>query len=265
MAPKVVFFHENPRPDLWNDGMAEALRLLAKKVDLTVVNLLNQDTNDTFDFAFGIGGFNSLVDKRLAIWNGKKGLYVAGCVAPIPDHVYSYDVLFYESDWVKDNYLGKVCDLVESIKCFGGVNTNVYKPQNLPKTIDYLGIGALSFWKRWEKMADKVGIRLVVGEYQLGNEQESLGIARSLLKSGAGVLPLQSAETLASLINQSKCVYIPCNTVGGGERAICEARMCGVPVEIEPDNPKLQEYVDWNPIPDQYYCLNQWMEYLKKL
>lgn len=266
MAPRVVFFHEHPRPEMWQDGMAESLKLLAKDVDLTVIDLINQDTNEEFDFAFGIGGFNSIVDKKLANWKGKKGLYVAGCVAPIPSHVYLYDVLFYESDWVKQNYLNGVDEnLVEMVKCQGGVNTTIYKPMNLPKIIDYIGIGALASWKRWEKMVNKTGVRLVVGEYQAGNEQESLGIARYLIANGIAFMPLQSATTLAYLINLSKCVYIPASTTGGGERAVCEARACGVPVEIEPDNPKLQEYIDWQPLPDQNYCHQQFLEGINRI
>jgi len=257
----VVFFHEHPREELWNDGMAATLRLLAKEVELTVINLYKgQDTDKTFDFAFGIGGFGSIVDKRLANYKGRKGLYVAGCVATIPAHVYDYDVLFYENDWVLKNYLNGVANSINMIKCFSGVNTEVYKPNGATKVIDYLGVGALASWKRWEKMKDKKGVRLVIGEYQLNNQAESLAIAKDLLADGIGVLPLQSAETLCEFLNMSKTLYIPASTVGGGERAVCEALACGLDVEVENDNPKLQEYLTWLPLPDQHYCLKQFLK-----
>ena len=36
-------------------------------------------------------------------------------------------------------------------------------------------------------------------------------------------------------------MYIPSTVQGGGERAVLEAKACGVVVRVEEDNPKLKE------------------------
>lgn len=49
---------------------------------------------------------------------------------------------------------------------------------------------------------------------------------------------------------------MPDDVLGGGERAILEARSLGVEVEIESDNPKLAELLD-SPIYDHLYYAAQ--------
>lgn len=56
---------------------------------------------------------------------------------------------------------------------------------------------------------------------------------------------------LAQLYRESRLVYFPMSEVGGGERAVLEARACGCNVEIAPDNAKLQSLADLHPIPNQ--------------
>jgi len=56
--------------------------------------------------------------------------------------------------------------------------------------------------------------------------------------------------------NRAKIVYIPANIIGGGERAVLEARACGCKVEVEPDNPKLQELLNC-PLWDTNYYTDQ--------
>ena len=58
------------------------------------------------------------------------------------------------------------------------------------------------------------------------------------------------------IYNLSKNVYIPANIIGGGERAVLEARACNIPVEVEDDNPKLKELL-YSPILDHHYYARQ--------
>jgi hypothetical protein len=61
----------------------------------------------------------------------------------------------------------------------------------------------------------------------------------------------------ASLADQTaKAVYVPDDVLGGGERAVLEARSLGVDVVIEEDNPKLAELLD-SPIYDHAYYATQ--------
>lgn len=53
------------------------------------------------------------------------------------------------------------------------------------------------------------------------------------------VFPPLPFPELNKLYNSAHTVYVPCETVGGGERAVMEAFAAGVNVEVEQDNPKL--------------------------
>jgi len=64
------------------------------------------------------------------------------------------------------------------------------------------------------------------------------------------------AQTLNCEYNRAKTVYIPATLMGGGERAILEARSCGCKVKIEDDNPKLKELLTC-PIYDVDYYVKQ--------
>jgi hypothetical protein len=58
------------------------------------------------------------------------------------------------------------------------------------------------------------------------------------------------------MLQSSATVYVPDDYLGGGERAVLEARTLGVKVQIEPDNPKLAELVT-SPIYDHAYYAEQ--------
>jgi len=119
--------------------------------------------------------------------------------------------------------------------------------------VDYLGVGAFAKWKRWEKMLGKTGHRRVIGEYQKGNPMESEEIWQMLEMGGIYCKDMVPAKALNCEYNRAKTVYIPAEIMGGGERAVLEARACGCNVEIEPDNPKLKELLTC-PIYDiEYY------------
>jgi glycosyltransferase involved in cell wall biosynthesis len=48
-------------------------------------------------------------------------------------------------------------------------------------------------------------------------------------------------DELPTFYRQAKVVYVPSSIYGGGERVVLEAQACGCRVEVEDDNPKLQE------------------------
>jgi hypothetical protein len=228
-----------------NDGLSRAIDILGfDKYNIT-------DTIPDFtkyDFILGHGAFDSNVDELLQTLPNKKGLCIGGNVKEQGDS--KYDVMFYETRWVRDFLKLKG----ECYQAFG-INTEIHNSEDpilhRYKSIDYLSVGALALWKRHEKLAYKKGVRLVVGEMQRDNKVESLGIANNLIASGVGVMPQVRSEMLTRLYHASRTVYIPADIYGGGERAVWEAKSCGVMVEIEPDNPKLKELVD-SPVMDEF-------------
>jgi hypothetical protein len=236
------------------DGLWAALNILEEDFEIMKINIATEPLAVIAgaDFILGWGGFNSPVDKKLteSIGDIKKGLCIGGNAFPYHE---GYDVLFYETEWSK-KHLG----LPESSIHAFGINSDIYNEPNLPFPLifDYIGVGSLSYWKRWEKMADKKGMRLVVGEYQKENEQESSRIATHLLRSGVMVSNMVSPYDLSNFYHWSRTAYIPATIDGGGERAVLEARACGLKVEVENDNDKLQELLT-SPIWDEKYYASQ--------
>ena len=101
-------------------------------------------------------------------------------------------------------------------------------------------------------MKDKKGNRLVVGEYQKDNPDESGAITKHLLSYGVMVSNMVNPYDLANFYHWSRTLYMPSTVMGGGERSVLEARSCGLKVEIEDDNPKLKELLT-SPIWDEKY------------
>lgn len=239
---KLLFVYYHPKPNWWLDGLRMALRELESDWDITYFNLFSDDYPSTeFDFALGWGAFGSPADCYLQNYKGNCGLCLAGNATPVPKHHYS--VIFYETDWVLNNYLPE--SVSTNYKKAFGVNTELFSqaPIATPIVFDYLGVGSFSLWKRWDRMKSKSGIKMIVGEYQRDNKTESNSIITDLVSGGVMVSPLVHPFDLANLYHWSRTVYIPADINGGGERSIWEARSCGCEVEVESDNPKLQELV----------------------
>ena len=79
-----------------------------------------------------------------------------------------------------------------------------------------------------------------------------MGIIGDLLLGGVCVSDQVLPEKLADIYRASQVVYLPADVLGGSERSVLEARSCGVPVEIEADNPKLKELMTC-PVWDHLY------------
>lgn len=261
--PKVAFVYHHENPQIWMDGLSRALDLLEDEVQLSRINLATREVwtheLENCDFILGWGAFGSPVDKlltgegRIPTEKAKMGLCIAG-VSVDKSAAQLYDVLFYETKWYRP-YIDWHDNIVHAF----GVNTDIFFKMDLPTPIiwDYIGAGSFASWKRWERMKKKVGSKLVIGQYQIHNEEESLAIARDLIKGGVMVANEVDPFKLSLLMSCARTAYIPSSIIGGGERFLLEARACGLSVEIEPDNAKLQELLD-GPIYDHMY-------YAKKL
>lgn len=240
--PRLLFVYDHHNEKYWLDGLNSALHCLEQDFDIQWYNMakLPPEKPMDSDFILGWGGFNSRVDNFIQqIETKKKGLCIAGNAFPYSGQ--KYDVLFYETNWVRD-FLNLTSINTKIVKAFG-VNTDIFNEIDFmtPVVFDYIGVGAFATWKRWEKMKDKKGLRIVVGEYQQNNDQESGEIVKDLVKNGVMVSGMVHPLDLANLYHWSSTLYMPADIYGGGERTILEARACNLMVEIEDDNPKLQE------------------------
>ena len=276
--PKVLFIYEHEDESLWKDGLWAALELLKNEFDIYKHNLKTSSGElpihpDTADFILGWGAFGSPADKEIQSRAKvqrehyqrpyKTGLCIAGN-AMHPGGLDNYDVLFYETEWYKPQ-IEVHPNLVHAF----GVNTDIFHyvgeiikgtdayvaPQD-NYLWDYLTVGAFATWKRQSKICFKPGSKMAVGQIQKNNMRESIEIVGQLILGGCGVSDMVPPEKLANFYRASKTVYIPADINGGGERAVLEARACGVNVEVEPDNAKLQELVN-SPVWDHYYYAEQ--------
>lgn len=253
MKPKLLFVYDHKYPDKWTDGLWAALNLLDQDFEITRLNLFETDgvTGNNWSFILGWGAFGSSVDTWMQrnFIGYKKGLCIGGNSLP-PENADKYDILFCETDYVRDVYLRGIKS--KKVKAFG-INSDIFFSPDFPTPVvwDYIGVGSFSSWKRWQYMKVKKGSRLIIGEYQRGNEEESLSIVRDLVTSGIMVSDMRSAFDLSNMYQWSRTCFIPADINGGGERAVLEARACGLRVEILEDNPKLKELLTC-PIPTHH-------------
>lgn len=246
---KILFVYQHEKPEYWLDGLHEALKILEADYEIQYYNMneLPPDKPLDPDFVLGWGAFGSEVDIFVQQFQQKKGLCIAGNTNP-PKGADNYNVLFYETIWYRE----QIKFHPNIVRAFG-VNTNIYKPIETTKVFDYLGAGCLAKWKRWEKMLNKKGRRIVIGDYQRNNEAESSKIALDLIKGGVMVSDQMNPTELVEFMNMADTIYVPSDIYGGGERLVLEAQACGLNVEVEDDNPKLKELVEMEFVPNQSF------------
>ena len=255
---KILFLYSIENEDYFKDGLWAAIELLKKDFNITKHNLHNGPPPDKIahesDFLLGWGAFGSPADNYVKDHfrshpRYKKGLCIAGN-AISPQNIDAYDILFYETEW----YAPQISSHKNIIHAFG-VNTDIFKPNpDAPKLWDFLTVGAFATWKRQALICAKFGSRMAIGEIQKDNIGESVGIVGKLIISGCGVSDMVKPEVLVNFYNAARTVYIPADINGGGERAVLEARACGIPVEIEVDNFKLKELLTSSIWDQKYYA-----------
>lgn len=269
---KILFLYylEPKLENKWNDGLAIALNILGSNGNFIIKkhNLLKEKeihSINSFDFILGWGGFESPVDKKIKEIKKEigipTGLCIGGNAFPVRKDK-TYDVLFYETTW----FFNQVKWHPHALRAFG-INSEIFYEyqadecshyslrENYP-LYDYVSAGSLSNWKRHEKIINKPGNKLVIGQFQENNLKESLEIANKLILNGVAVSDQVDSWQLALIFNLSENVYVPANIIGGGERVVWEAKACGANVEIENDNPKLKSLLNES-VKDEYWYYRQ--------
>jgi len=231
------------------DGLWQALEMLKEDFKIVKKNVAKDYLGLGRDFKFVLvwGAWGSPQDKFGRTFDCKKGICIAGnVVKPIKPN--DYDVLFYETKW----YQPEIKFHKRIVHAFG-MNRREFKNLHMDRDIDYLGVGAFALWKRWDEFSKLSGYRVVVGEVQVDNMEESMSIWNRLTENGVHCQTMVTTRKLSVLYNRAKTVFIPADINGGGERAILEARACGCDIQIMPDNPKLLELLDCPMYDENYY------------
>lgn len=257
----------SPRINTWNDGFVDAIHLLNANYSISWINIevdnISEDTLNEFDFLLVKSNWNWGPDKFLREnfknLKVKKGIAISGVNIPplYKDSLY-YDVLWYETNWYK-----KLLVNHPNIYHGFGINKNalIAIPNN--PIYDYITLGAFSPIKRMELLLDVKGTVLVIGEKYESIDSEKI-IQQLMNKNNITIKPFVEYSKLSIFFSQAKTLYIPATIFGGGERAILEARHCGLQIKIEKDNPKLKELLT-SPIWDSEYYCNQLEKGIKSL
>lgn len=241
---KIVFCWQgvSGRYGQWKDGLYAAMKIIEKTHEVKYfepsdpdIESFNPDWILYWEAPVTCVGKDKANWDRIAAMPFKKALLFAGGEIQ-PMWVKDFDHLFLESQIDMDT-----CDRfgIPHSRAFG-INENIFKPQKQPKVWDGMLQATCASWKRtWLMTGTLQGKSMVCGREQ-ETDPKCFMLARD---HGALVLPEQSPESVAALLNASVCVVNTSEFWGGGQRATLEAIACGIPVIVMSDSPKNCEFI----------------------
>lgn len=274
MSLCVVFFKPAEIPFAsFDSGFVKAISLLADVFHyrITWVNLAdyatNQNTTEGHSFSlnepitidldvdkiFKRDPYDIIIVKSNWYWypdtfartylrqvNSRLILAISG-VAPPPSlpEMEVYDALLSETKW----YMSQLTAHSNVLHAFGVDTSTMIAQPSVSKLYDVLGIGNIVGYKRPELLGTDAHPDVSARKAWIGSVVDD-SLAQLLQSKGVEILQPVSPADLAKVINQARKVHIPSALEGGGERAVLEAKACGVEVEVEADNPKLQELAE---------------------
>ena len=225
----------------WKDGLWKAMQIIGKQHEVR----LFEPTGDIEGFApdwvlyweapCTYKGKDSENYKRICALPFKKALLFAGGQIE-PMWVKDFDHIFVESQIDADT-----CERLELpySKAFG-YNDDIFKPAKSPKIWKGMHHATCASWKRTWLMTEVLKEKsLVCGRYQETDPKCWMKAA----EHNALILPEQSAESIAALLNASEWLVQTSEFWGGGQRATLEAMACGTPVIAMSDSPKNCEFI----------------------
>ena len=224
--------------DFWFDGMR-----------FVYEQLLNSPLLNEFTIGYGgsIGGAikhlfkekigNKNFSRKPVVW------FYAGGPFESP-YLKMCDIIFVEDEYARDKM---ITEGYSKVYVAFGINLLVFFPikeleefpfGEPPKLWDYIYPAAFADWKNHDKWLEKVQKEkakgLAVGVFT----PPSYTILKMLWDGGVTILPIVPPKTLNWLYNYSKKLYLPVGDMGGGQRAVLEARAVGLEIEVESERLK---------------------------
>lgn len=171
-------------------------------------------------------------------------LAISGSFPPPEGELLRYDAVLFETEW----YRPFVADHPNALHAFG-IDTSIMRPGDGERDIDWLMVGRPAAFKNPQRLAEKSGVRWLLGEVQNHDE-----VVADLRGAGVVVKDFVRYDELAGLYRRTRNVLVAADLHGGGERTILEGRACGCQVDVPPDNPKLVEVAEGPIFDEQYYA-----------
>jgi len=247
---------------LWHDGFTAGMELLQEEFQVRWLNVHPEHPDrkehlsglEDCDYLLVKSNWDWIVDRcvreRCRRSGPPKGLLISGVASPPRRRrtLRFYDALFYETRW----YEAKLRRHPRRFQAFG-IDTRVMRTrQGVERDIDWLSVGALKPYKRHERLLDKRGRRVVVGD--LANSEPA--VLSQLKAGGIEVSDFVSYEELAGYYRRARNVLAAATVTGGGERCVLEGRACGATVHVAEDNPKLRGLLE-EPVWDHTHYARQ--------
>lgn len=239
---------------MYSDGFTAAVEVLQERHDVRWLNV-HPANDDSADAAALITDADVVVIKSDWGWLPAKEadralrshpetasvLLISGSTPPPPvKRMLRYDALVYETEW----YAPFVAEHPFTTKAFG-IDVRVMRDRGLEvRDYDWAMVGRLAPFKRPERILEKRGSRVVLGDFS----SASADLVAQMEEDGVELIGYQEPSKLADRLNRAKNLLVPCTLQGGGERAVLEGRACGCHVEVADDNPKLKSLLA-GPVP----------------
>lgn len=253
----------------WHDGFTAAMTVISASHDVHWLNLHPDEPRsaeslgrlEDCDFLLAKSNWNWIVDRAVREHcksrSVPKGLMISGVAPPPGGRVTRfYNVLYYETHWYRAQIETHPC----TVHAFG-IDTTVMRPEPaVPRDIDWLTVGQVAGYKRPERLLERTGRRVILGDLQ--NADPAL-VAR-LLDGGIELIDFVDYEMLAGYYRRAANVLVPCTIQGGGERSVLEGRACGAAVHVAEDNPKLLQLAALETVWDQHYYGRQLLDGMER-
>lgn len=235
-----IWFGITGRYGHWNDGLFWAMKEIEKKHQVTYHEPFEEIPEDAVVLFWEalctrVSKDAEAFEKVMALPNKKYLLFAGGPIKK--EWAEGFEHIFVESKINLDEFqaLGIPCSTAF------GVNTDMFKPMDLPKVWDGIHQATSASWKRQWLGAEAFGNKmLVVGRRQ---PEDPFPFDESA-RLGAMVMNEQPYEVIAEMLNQSHALIQTADFWGGGQRATLEAMACDIPVICMTDSPKNREYVE---------------------
>lgn len=227
----------------WKDGLWKAMKIIEETHDVKYYEPTDDIPEDSIVLYWeapctSISPKDGNNYKRVQKLPNKKALLFAG--GPIKkEWLDGFDHVFVESKINAD----ELTDLNIPHSTAFGINEEVFHPMKLEKRWWGIHAGTCASWKRQGFIGEALGDKGIVVGREQENGIDTFGFDRCR-ELGSTVVPEQTPEDLAKIVNQSHVCVQTSALWGGGQRVTLEALACNIPVVCMTDSPKNREYVE---------------------